>query len=95
MLLEPITQESTLALPDGFDSTDMSHRKDIMAFEVIDIGPWDKYPVEWGSDEAYHDIKIGDRVMVEGLNFAVVDYNNKKYAVSRARNVIYKLVEEE
>lgn len=94
MLLEPVLCKSDLALPDGYDQMAIENRKDIQMFKVISIGPWKEYPVEGSDNWVAVDVKPGDLVMVEGINFAAVEHKGEKFAVSRARNVIYFVREE-
>ena len=97
MILEPIINKpSGLALPDNHDPFAMDKRPDVQAFKVLAIGPWEDYPVhDEDGDWVRHDIKIGDVVNLEGLGFAIVKHEGKALAVSRARNVIYKVVEKD
>jgi hypothetical protein len=92
MVLEPmVADQSKLILPSTYDATDMSKRKDLQAFTVLAIGPWKEIPVmdKWIA----HGIQVNDVVMIEGIGFGVVEYAGKKYAVSRAANVIYDLMD--
>ena len=92
MVLDVLVEKpSSIMLPDDHNPLKLEARKDLQAFRVLDIGGWETYPIDGTDHLAKHDIHVGDVVMVEGIGFSVVETDGKQYAVSRARNVIYKL----
>ena len=99
LILEPmVKRQGSVLLPE--DATDPlspeRRREDLEAFKVVAVGPW--VEEDEGSehnpkihDDSYvpQDVEVGDIVMIEGLGFAVFKDGDKRYAVSRARNIIY------
>lgn len=57
-----------------------------MAHKVVSIGPWKVYPAEGNVFE--HNVKLGDIVIVEGLECRTFEYKSNVYMMARARDVI-------
>ena len=88
MILDPLKKKgSGIIIPDSVDVMSVDKRPELQAFKVLDVGPWDK---DLNGHE--HGVKKDDVVMIEGLSFAMLEIGDKKYAVSRAGNVIYSLI---
>lgn len=69
-------------------------KEDYAGFEVLAIGPWEYVPTGGGGSWTYeqHNIKVGEVVVIEGLNAPVFEFEGERYYGARARNVCFKKV---
>lgn len=86
MILKLVERETNLAIP---DIALLTSQQDYMGYEVLAIGPWDAI-YEYGVQIMYHQVNVGDIVVIEGLNAPVFEFDGEKYVAARARHVCFK-----